>query len=172
MAVQRGSAILGAGLAAILLGSCAPQPEPTARQDQVSGPSRHAVRGQQLRSVMSRMGTEVRKAWPQEIASEREAQAQQRDAMRFEDAADLAKALAEAANGIPGALEAGQLSGQDLKAFMDDVDALRARSADLRSAAQRRDKPGMRKAMADVRDTCMDCHRQFREVAGPLKFGW
>ena len=172
MSLQRGVVILGAGLSAALLSSCTPQPETAARHDQVSGPSRHAVQSQRLRAVMGRVGTEVRKTWPQEIASEREAEAQRRDEMRFEDAANLADDLAEAANEIPGALDSGQLSGQDLKAFMDDVDALRARAADLRSAAQDKNLPAMRRAMSNVRETCMDCHRQFRQVSGPLEFGW
>ncbi|MBI4581006.1 MAG: cytochrome c [Planctomycetes bacterium] len=156
----------------LLVLSCGPESPRGPQAADVSPPARHAIHSEQLRTVMRQVGSEVRESWPQEIAQLKQEEAARDRRERFEHAAYLANRLAEAAHVIPQAAPVAQLGDDDRRVFMDLVRQLQSESELLRSHAAIHDEQGMRRTLDRIRATCTNCHQQFRELAGPLRFGW
>jgi hypothetical protein len=143
----------------------APQPARTA----TAPAAVHAVHSSRLHSLMSKLGSTSAKSWPQEIESDRAADAEQARAERFEEARRLAAAISGAAGQIPEAITGVQLEPADRESFLAQVERLRSQAAELEGCAARHDFDAMRTALQSVRATCNGCHSQFRNVAGPIK---
>lgn len=121
---------------------------------------------------MGRLGAQVRESWPQELEpiKKEEARAEQKD--RLSRAAELADSLAASAEAIPTAVPASELSGSDRAAFQSLAQQLRGGAEQVGQRARANDTQGMDHALGQVRRTCTQCHEQFREIAGPLRFGF
>jgi len=153
------------------IAACEPG-EPAGRESQVPPPARHAVQSEELHDIMSRVGAEVRETWPQEIARLKARQAREQAPERFEEIATTAGELANDAHAIPQAVPQTELAGPDREEFMRLVSQLESSARSLQNAAARQNQRGVQASLDRVRDTCKDCHRQFRAVAGPLRFGF
>lgn len=150
--------------------SCGPEGSQE-RAGELSPPARHAVHSRDLRTVMAGMEAQVRDVWPQEIAPLKEQQARRESKARFGEVAQAANRLANTAHSIPDAVPEPVLSGPDRQQFLRLVAELESRSRGLATAADRHNEVEMDAAMARVRATCRDCHSQFRDVAGRLRWG-
>lgn len=157
---------LSMALACMALGSCGPD----GSQDQVgrtAPPARHAVHSEALRSIMSGFNREMQHTWPQEIAQLK--QQQSMTPQRFEEIAEAADRLANAAHAIPQALPDSALDGPERQEFMHLVAQLESRSRGLAQQASQHSTAGVDAALDQIRATCSSCHSQFRELAGALR---
>jgi hypothetical protein len=160
--------LLGAALA-LMLCSCASSDRQTHRASATSSPaSGHGLHSERLRRIMTGMAIESNKTWPQEIASERAADAEMERELRFDQAEQLAGALATAAGQIPQAIEGVELADPQRRQFLRNVDRLRTLAVDLESLARARDFRRMHDTLNSIRTTCNSCHSQFRELIGPV----
>lgn len=158
---------LAASAGALLAISCSAPPD---RHDRAAhAPAGgHAVHTDRLRAVMLDMGTKAAKRWPQEIAAERAADARRERELRFEEARQLAEALAGASDEIPRAIEGVELTAAERGAFVAKAELLRAQADRLEAQARQHEFEEMRTTLNSIRNTCNDCHRQFRELSGPV----
>lgn len=141
----------------------APQPAPVRARV-----GKHAIHTEQLQTIMAGLGREVTKTWPQEM----EPPPSSGNARRYEEARHVAAALVDAAQRLPNALEGVSLTDEERKAFMAGVRSLSDYARRLESAAGRRREREMRTALRSIESTCNSCHERFREIAGPIHFGW
>jgi hypothetical protein len=147
------------------------KPGAGAEREKVAPPARHAISSRQLQDVMQHMGSQVGRNWPQEIAEERVASAQRDRRLRFRRAAELSGVLAESAKLIPEAAPAEELTPAERTVFMARVKDLEQEAGELRDAARKQDADRMERLLARIQGTCMACHDQFAELAGPIRFG-
>lgn len=163
--------MVGVGLCIAGLCSCARHEQPQAQPERLTGdPSTgHAVHSARLHKIMSRLGSTSAKRWPQEIESDRAADAEELRAQRFEEARQLAAAMSLAAEEIPSAVADTKLEGADRERFMAQVERLRGQAQELEAAAGRHDFEGMWATLKSVRATCNGCHSQFSDVTRPIK---
>jgi len=133
----------------------------------VPPPVRHAVHSKQLQEAMSELGETVATSWPQEI------QQDMRDYREtdYEEAQQLARLLAKTTRILPEAIEGTDMSREDRKAFMANVDLLASQASQLQASAREHRLQEMRRILDQIQTTCYGCHSQFRGEPGPLKFG-
>ena len=161
--------MLGVGLA-LVSSSCSDGKLHQTRQDAdaASPAGSHWVHSADLTDAMARLERQRANSWPQEIQDEYAADAEKERQLNLVKANSLAQALARAAEKIPQALEGVKLSSAERKVFMGYVGELRAEAEQLSKLTQKKDFEGIAKVQGDIRTTCNACHKQFRELAGPL----
>ena len=162
-------AVFGVGLALVLM-SCSDGKLRQSRQDAdaASPAGAHWVHSADLTDVMARLERQRANSWPQEIQDEYAADAEKERQLNLVKANSLAQALARAAEMIPQALENVKLSSADRKLFLSYVGDLRDEAQKLTKLTEEKDLEGIAKVQDDIRTTCNACHKQFRELAGPL----
>lgn len=150
--------------------SCAADHRPYPPRQSSSQPvAVHAVHSTRLHAIMSTLGDTNARTWPQEIAAERTAEAEQVRAQRFEEARLLAAAMLKAAGEIPQAVADVKLEPTDRERFLAQVERLRTQAGELETSAAGQDFNALRATLHSVRDTCNGCHSQFRAIAGPIQ---
>ena len=141
------------------------------RLDNTSGPARHAIRSDQLQDIMGELAQQVAKNWPQEVETEMRTQADQMRQKNFEKAHQLGQALAQASQSIPDSIANSNMSENDLSVFLSSAGMLRWQALALAKHAEQKNLEGMQHSLNIIQTTCYGCHTQFRQHAGPLKFG-
>ena len=131
--------------------------------------ARHAMHSEQLRKIMLGMGNQAVRTWPQEIASERAADAEHDRQVDFDRARRLSAALGRAAGQIPQAIQGVDLTDGRRAAFLANAEWLRMQADELEALAKARDFDKMHETLHTIRDTCNGCHSQFRELIGPVE---
>ncbi len=144
----------------------APPPAPAPPRD-LEAARRHAIHTDRLQVIMAGLGSQVTKTWPQEM----EPPPDTGGSAEYEEARQLAAALARAADQIPEAIVGVPLKDEERRAFMSRVSELRSYASRLETSAARRNSRQMRSSLRDIQGTCYACHDRFREVAGPIQFG-
>lgn len=144
-----------------------PKQEPAMSADEGAS---HAVHSRQLREVMADLAGGAKKTWPQEIAEEKAEQTREQRKQDFGRAAKLAKALKRAAADIPGACEGMEMTPAEQQTFMALVRQLEFQSAELASAAKSENQESMKIVLRRIKNTCYDCHDQFRCATGPIEY--
>jgi len=89
-------------------------------------------------------------------------------AEQYEQAAEAANRLANAAHAIGEAVPENVLSGPERQAFLRLVAQLESQARGLANSATARDGAGMEASFTRLRTTCNECHARFRDVAGTL----
>lgn len=170
MTYSRWLVTLGVGCSLVSVCSCAAD-ERQAQPGRVSNDpaAAHAVHSRELHAIMSKLGRTSRKRWPQEIESERAADAEAARAERFEVARQLSDAMSQAASQIPQAIANVQLEPAERERFLAEVQRLKTQAGELEAAATRHDFEAMRATLKSVRTTCNGCHSQFSDLTGPIK---
>lgn len=161
--------MLGVGLALVSI-SCSDGKLRQTKQDAaaVSPAGAHQVHSADLTDVMARLERQRANSWPQEIQDEYAADAEKERQLNLVKANSLALALARAAEMIPQALEGVKLGSADRKLFLGYVGELRDEANRLSKLTREKDLKGIAKVQDDIRKTCNACHKDFRELAGPL----
>lgn len=158
-------------LLALAVWSCGPAPS-DGQQDRLAAreaaPGRHAIHTEQLHKIMSDLGRSSAQDWPQEMADLRSVQDEE---ARFREARQVASALAQAAQQIPGAVSGVAMTEQQRAEFLAGVEDLEQKAAQLEAAAAAHDLTRMRSTLGKIKMTCCGCHAQFCTQAVPLQFG-
>lgn len=156
---------------AIVLGiacvGCAAQPvataaatgAPTGAASQASGADVHSVRGEELRDTMQELDRVRRGRLPQELDEQRAT------ALRSEDVARLARALAETASEIESTAPLATLDANDRNEFHRLASALHERAAALAADASTLPAADLTARFAEIDATCDACHRLYRVPA-------
>jgi cytochrome c556 len=122
-----------------------------------------------LQELMMDLQVTTERNWP---AAPVETDASLSDETRlatFDEACALAAALESAAQRMPAAARKSVLTEADLQRFSVLARQLKEQSADLEQAGIDRDVTQMQLTLDRVTATCDSCHRQFRDLAGPLE---
>ncbi len=163
MNVRRVGPILLAALAACVQTSCI-QPAQERYREELSAappPLRHAVTDARLRAVMADLSDLRAERLPREFDPE------PGRALRREEIAALAAALAEAAARIPDAIPAERLPAGEEGAFLGLAGRLAEETRALAEEAPRLPVQGLRERVDRIGAICDACHTRFRIAPEP-----
>jgi len=134
-----------------------------------SDTARHAVHGDKLVQVMSRIERYRRQNWPQEVESEYAFDRAASTERAFRQAQSVAVRLREAAEQIADVAQRVDMVEADRRAFLAQVGVLKSQVKRLEAVTANRNAEAMRKALRQIDMTCQSCHSRFRDVAGPIR---
>jgi len=157
--------LLGLAVLLLLPAACVTTTPAGGTDSKVAG---HAVHGDELVRVMSRIERFRRQSWPQEVESEYESDRAAGTERAFRQAQRVATQLSDAAGLIADVAQRVDMAEADRRAFLAQVDVLKAQVKHLESVTADRNADAMRKALRRIDTTCRSCHSRFRDVAGPM----
>jgi cytochrome c556 len=146
-----------AGCAAQPLATAAATGAPSGAASQASGADVHSVRGEELHATMQELGRVRRGRLPQELDEERAA------ALRSEEIAGIARALAATAAEIESTAPLATLDANDRNEFHRLASELRERAAALAADALTLRAADLTARFAEIDATCDACHRRYRD---------
>jgi cytochrome c556 len=157
-------AAVTAGLAACKHGD---DPRPASSGAAGDQPKRHAVQGQELKTLMARVA-QLNSTLPKDLPGDVETTAGPTLPVAAAATATSADRLAAAALSIPRSVDAKPLGEADRAAFNALAQTLHDQAVRLRGDAEKIHVEAMQRDADAITATCAACHGRFRDLAGPL----
>ena len=153
--------------------SASPQRPPVSDSNARSGSAvtvsgAHSIQNAKIRDLMQRMARDKAEK-SKDLPDDPESAGPFNPHQVFADAVTLADLLAQTATDIPKAIADRPITQEKRIGFTREADALRRHALEFKEAALVGKVEQMQRALDRIDTSCINCHNQYRDIAGVLK---